>query len=1448
MKIPLLSLVFGVALSFPIFADSDASGTMILDANNLGQMTYTEWVNGEEKEVVRLDGHGVPTPVHFLWSKKMPTDGRPLFGDSKTPGVRYLRIGLEKPETIGSILIRGAGQVSVLKPGGSYPGDLSDDSQWIPAQRIKAGQVSDAEAGPDDAALWTLPTTVTTRAIRFTHTAQPSDRSYAGQLTTAIFPVRLANLAPQALATASASDQFASRLNDENVNNKGIWENISGRDGERPKTIAENPEWGMLIWPGPVTLQGVGLLGNLWAGAEIQAYVGSAAKHPREAGEADWKTLQTLSGVKPQGGQLDLVPVFFDAPVTTRALRIRFTAALDETGPTSRSRNGKRVSLGEWMAFEPLHDAALQTAVIPSTTVEAHAPIPVRFTLADSGEVTLVIEDASGKRIRNLISQTPFPKGDNVVWWDGTDDLGRDVEAANHGLYNIPAAFVAPGTYTVRGLWHKPLDIRYQMTVYSPGTPPWEIADKSGGWMTNHTPASCALFVAPAKAPGGQPLVYLGAAVSEGGSALSWVTLEGKKIGGRGWIGGSWTGASYLAGDSGPNAKPDIYAYAGSTFTGNKKYGIDGKVEIRLTKLTANGDKPVLTPTYLCDPLAVRKPGDDDPNRGLLGGIAVHNGMLVFSQTALDQIVFVDADAGKILATLPLPSPGVLAFDNQGRLLAISGTSLLRFTLNGVPTKLPVPETLVSNFQEPKAITVDFKDKIYVSDQGNSHQVKVFSATGKPLTTIGKPGVPKAGLYDPLHMNNPKGIAVDSNGRIWVTEDDCHPKRVSVWNPDGTLWKAFYGGPMYGGGGAIDPKDKTLFDYDGLEFRLDWEKGTDELVRVYYRPDPSNLKLAFRDAPPESPVYFNGHRYWSDAYNSIGTMGHDTVFLFLDNKKIAVPVAGAGNAYRWDILKGEAFKSRWPQGIDPNAVQQKDSAFFIWSDLNGDGQVQPEEVTIQPGSGGGITIGDDGSFLATRFGVSKDDLKATRFKPVQFTDKGVPVYDLAAGEALAPAQGPASDGGDQILIGTDGYLVMTSPPPPFSKLGVGGSRNGKPAWSYPSMWPGLHPSHNAPVPSMPGMLIGTTRLLGGLVTPKGPEAGPLFFINSNQGNVYAFTQDGLFVAQLFQDMRQGKPWEMPFLQRNMQVNDLTLHDENFFPSVAQTPEGIVYLNCGGMSLARVDNLDTIRRIPPTAVQVSADDLKRAHDFVVVREAARQAAQGTSVLAVALRTTAPAFDGKLGDWNDAQWAEIDHRGTNAWFNSSTKPYNISGAVTVADGKLFAAWKTEDANLLKNAGDAPNGLFKTGGALDLMIGTDPKADPKRAGAVAGDVRLVVAQVGGKTRALLYRPVVPGTADKDKVPFMAPWHGISIDRVDDVSSQVELVGNGSGNYALAVPLSVLGLDPKPGMRIKGDIGILRGDGKQTTQRVYWMNKATAIVSDVPTEAELTPSLWGTWEFGQK
>ena len=96
---------------------------------------------------------------------------------------------------------------------------------------------------------------------------------------------------------------------------------------------------------------------------------------------------------------------------------------------------------------------------------------------------------------------------------------------------------------------------------------------------------------------------------------------------------------------------------------------------------------------------------------------------------------------------------------------------------------------------------------MYVSDAGKSHQVKVFTPGGKFVRAIGHPGAPHAGPYDTLHFNHPQGITVDSQGRLWVTENDFQPKRVSVWDPKtGKLLQAFYGPPAYGGGGELDPQ------------------------------------------------------------------------------------------------------------------------------------------------------------------------------------------------------------------------------------------------------------------------------------------------------------------------------------------------------------------------------------------------------------------------------------------------------------------------------------------------------------------------------------------------------------------------------------------------------------------------------------------------------------------
>ena len=180
--------------------------------------------------------------------------------------------------------------------------------------------------------------------------------------------------------------------------------------------------------------------------------------------------------------------------------------------------------------------------------------------------------------------------------------------------------------------------------------------------------------------------------------------------------------------------------------------------------------------------------------------------------------------------------------------------------------------------------------------------------------------------------------------------------------------------------------------------------------------------------------------------------------------------------------------------------------------------------------------------------------------------------------------------------------------------------------------------------------------------------------------------------------------------------------------------------------------------------------------------------------------------------------------------------------ISAGKLYAAWNTNEKELLRNSGETPDALFKTGGCLDLMLATDGNAKADRNEPVPGDLRLLLTMVNKKPRALLYRARVPGAPQP--VGFSSPWRTIAFDSVEDISESVQLAAGGDGNYEISVPLARLGWQPQPGQSYSADVGMLRGDGRQTSQRVYWSNKATAITADVPSEAELTPRLWGHWE----
>jgi hypothetical protein len=1084
--------------------------------------------------------------------------------------------------------------------------------------------------------------------------------------------------------------------------------------------------------------------------------------------------------------------------------------------------------------------------------------IPIRFHLDKPGYVTLVIDDSQGRRVRNLISDTPFPAGDNVVRWDGLDDRTPDTNAAAHGVYHIAGHLVSPGSYRVRGLVHPKLDLVYEMTPYTHGNPPWRSRNPGSEWLANHSPPSAVLFLPAGTGPvregkpeSAGPQILVGSYVTEGGSGLAWLDLSGNKIYGQAWLGGNWTGATQLARDFGPKAQPGIYAYAAAAWEDS----------LRLVELTdpgqsrskpadprlgLGGDSLLLDPPFRY-PSGLKFTDRENKGRGI-GGLAVYNGLLVASLPAMNELLFVDAGERNVLGSLELKDPRGVAFDQQGRLLAISGCQVFRYSFRmGLVRAMPdgPPSSVIgSDLEDPQQITRDPRGRILISDWGHSHQVKVFTPSGRYVGAIGDPGAPSVGRYDPRHMNHPYGLTVDGNGHLWVAEQDEAPKRISEWTLSGRLLNAFYGPTQYGGGGAIDPEDKTRFFYadkgGGQELKLDYKTGKGMPVAIYYRPEFNSIAPGWTE-PPETPIHRNSRTYLTDAYTANPTNGIPTATIWILKNGVACPVAAVGETDD-PMMESEVGVFQGARSSEPKSGAPP--GIFVWSDLNGDGRMEPDEIRLIPGRTGSVLVMPDLT-VTTGSGLV--------LRPTGMTSMGAPVYH-AEGARRVPVEPQArvSTGGGQMLEDEAGRVVFTTAPKPFSPYGFAGVENGEVSWFYPSLWPGLHASHIAPLPEEPGEVIGSTRILGPAIRLPGSDGTYIWAINGNKGTIYLFTTDGLFLATLYQDSRTVA-WDSAAARRGMPVGKYSLGEECFYPTITEAADGDVYLQSGFYGqVVRLEGMRGVRRLPNSELTVDSHMLALAEDALRQgeRNSRRNDAVGRPILNVPILANPPSLSNWKSDWSGVERAEIDRRDvqTGDW---SRRTIVTDAALAVSSGRLYVLLETDDPHLLENSGAAP--AFASGGGLDLMIGADPNADPNRRQAVAGDERLLVFRVKERTIALLFRPV-DRSGSEDPWEFSSPLGSVRFDHVDDVSSEVSLTsraiygGHGSIQlvlYELSVPLGSIQLKPNSNTRIGGDIGVLRGNGNQTLQRSYWSNKATGLNADVLHEAELTPDQWGELEF---
>ncbi|MGA2501283.1 MAG: hypothetical protein ABSH20_26385, partial [Tepidisphaeraceae bacterium] len=749
------------------------------------------------------------------------------------------------------------------------------------------------------------------------------------------------------------------------------------------------------------------------------------------------------------------------------------------------------------------------------------------------------------------------------------------------------------------------------------------------------------------------------------------------------------------------------------------------------------------------------------------------------------------------------------------------GNKLKRFTLDPAGS-LKDEETIVEQGLEgPRRMAIGGDGSIYVCDWGKCHQIKVFDPHGRQQRTIGKPGGPQLGIYDDQRMSHPAGLAVDGQGRLWVAEAEGFPKRLSIWNADGSFARAFYGPAKYGGGGALDPADASRLYYaeystaGGIEFAVDLKQQRYSVKSIFWRPEMMPEVEHLPGPAPERSFHVGGHQYMVNSYNGDLRWNQDrgTGIWRMDADHIARPVAVIGNAadmlhslWGWRLKNMDAIAKLW-------SGQKPENVLLVWSDTNHDGSAQPEEVqwvaedhsaSTQPQVGGiGLEplVAADLS-VTTAFGT---------FIPAPRIDaRGVPVYDLKQRKVLGSAGETRS-----ALIAGDWTMSHRD----ADQAWVGCDLKGGRKWYY------------APTPEEqiggPGAMVSPTRALGPPVTPSAGDSGPMVAINGEMGAIFLLTMDGLFVQTLGGDARLFPPLFEQEPRRDWLIANITFQQEHFHPTINQTSDGNIYLVAGFQqcSIIRLDGWQGMRRMNFGELDVA--DQQRAGLPATSAQSSRKQGRPKQVIRIGSHT----LDGDLSTWPAQAWMRIDER--------------AAAAVSVDTRNLYVAFRTGDPQALDNSGREYKYLFKNGGAFDVMLGAGSGAKPDRQSPTAGDMRLLVTKMQGKPTAVVYRAVVPGAPESDRVLYESPVGKVVFEQVRQLGADALQLVQKEGDYELSVSLAELGIKPSPRMEILADIGILRGNQGRTMQRAYWSNQNTTIVSDLPSEARLQPGHWGVWRF---
>ena len=374
-------------------------------------------------------------------------------------------------------------------------------------------------------------------------------------------------------------------------------------------------------------------------------------------------------------------------------------------------------------------------------------------------------------------------------------------------------------------------------------------------------------------------------------------------------------------------------------------------------------------------------------------------------------------------------------------------------------------------------------------------------------------------------------------------------------------------------------------------------------------------------------------------------------------------------------------------------------------------------------------------------------------------------------------------------------------------------------------YPNRYGRHDAPA-AQRGVLIAPFRTNG--VVEKVPEVGAITALAGDRGEWFLLTMDGLYISNLLQDIKG-----------EVTLDETLTGGESFGGFIWRDEKDRVLVQVGGVSyrLLEVLGLETSRK-QQLKLSVTSEQIAAGQKIAAAGRAAASAE--TSELTIAKLATLPT-DAVAADLPKDQplLAGVPEVLVKETGNAS----RWWRAALAHDGKdLAIVWQVADTSPWKNGSGSFAHAFIGGDCVDVKLDV-----PGR-----GLLRILAAPIEDKNTVVYFQE--KATVKVNPMTYVVQnnvGNATNLDVVKRLSAATATSKTSLGGYSvtLRVPLAELGLDPSKVSSLKGVIGVIYSDrtGINRVARLYWNDKQTDMVSDVPSEARIDAARFGPIVIGK-